>query len=59
MDLLGTLMFYPYLRIIPMHLTIIFGSMMGEGKVVLFMILKTVSDAAMHMVEHALFRKPE
>ena len=42
-----------------MHLTIIFGSMMGEGKVVLFMILKTVSDAAMHMVEHALFRKPE
>ena len=56
---LGTLMFYPYLRIIPMHLTIIFGSIMGSGTLFLFMLLKTLSDAGMHMVEHALFRKPD
>lgn len=55
---LGTIMFYPYLRIIPMHLTIIFGSMMvSTGALVLFMILKTIADGGMHMVEHHLFRK--
>lgn len=55
---LGTIMFYPYLRIIPMHLTIIFGSMMvSTFSLILFMVLKTLADAGMHMVEHHLFRK--
>jgi hypothetical protein len=55
---LGTIMFYPYLRIIPMHLTIIFGSMMfSTASLVFFMLLKTAADAGMHMVEHHLFRK--
>jgi len=55
---LGTIMFYPYIRIIPMHLTIIFGSMMiSTFSLVLFMVLKTIADAGMHMVEHHLFRK--
>lgn len=51
-------MFYPYLRIIPMHLTIIFGHAMDQSAMVLFMILKTLADAGMHMIEHHLFRKP-
>jgi len=55
---LGTIMFYPYLRIIPMHLTIIFGSMLNTGGAVfLFMLLKTFADAGMHIVEHHLFRR--
>lgn len=53
---LGTLMFYPYMRIIPMHLTIIFGSMLPMVGMLLFMILKTFADAGMHIVEHRLFQ---
>lgn len=56
---LGTIMFYPYLRIIPMHLTIIFGGLWGQGTLLLFMGLKTLADAGMHSVEHALFRHSE
>lgn len=52
---LGAVMFYPYLRIIPMHLTIIFGA--GIDKLLLFMLLKTAADVGMHKVEHRLFRK--
>ena len=55
---LGTIMFYPYLRIIPMHLAIIFGSMMvSTASLIFFMLLKTAADAGTHMVEHHLFRK--
>jgi hypothetical protein len=56
---LGTLMFYPYLRIVPMHLVIILGSQMDGYAVLLFMGLKTFADAGMHMVEHHLFQKPD
>ncbi|MCB9988165.1 MAG: hypothetical protein H6868_02390 [Rhodospirillales bacterium] len=55
---LGTIMFYPYMRIVPMHLTIILGTAMGGQAILLFMGLKTISDAGMHMVEHYLFQKP-
>ncbi|NCT41346.1 MAG: hypothetical protein GW778_06780 [Alphaproteobacteria bacterium] len=55
---LGTLMFYPYMRIIPMHLTIIFGSLSGFGMLI-FMVLKTFADLGMHMVEHHIFQKPD
>jgi hypothetical protein len=57
---IGSMMFFPYLRVVPMHLTIIIGSALAEkfsgsvGKfapLVLFMLLKTLADAAMHMVE--------
>ena len=35
---IGTVMFFPYARIVPLHLTIIFGSMLGKGmgKMILF-----------------------
>lgn len=55
---IGSLMFYPYARIIPMHLTIIFGSSFG-GALPLFLVLKTFADAIMHVVEHNVLRKGE
>ena len=52
---IGTLMFTPYLRIVPMHLTIIIGGIfMNTGaSLLLFGMLKTLADVLMHMVEHA------
>ncbi|MDD5020394.1 MAG: DUF6498-containing protein [Candidatus Omnitrophica bacterium] len=56
------LMFFPYLRIIPMHITIIFGGFFMllfrnelAEKIVLgfFLLLKTSADLRMHLVEHA------
>lgn len=60
---LGTLLFYPYIRILPMHLIIILcgGLVAGASAtfifIFIFMIMKTFADAGMHMVEHALFRR--
>jgi hypothetical protein len=59
---IGTLMFLPYLRIIPMHLTIIFGGALIGGQVnpwavVLFGTLKTCADVAMHVIEHRILQK--
>jgi hypothetical protein len=49
---LGTLMAFPYLRIIPMHLTIILGAMLSAGTgLLLFGGLKTLADVGMHAVE--------
>jgi hypothetical protein len=55
---LGALMFYPYLRIIPMHLTIILGSAFPLGALPLFILLKTGSDVGLHIVERKLFMAP-
>jgi len=54
---IGKVMMFPYIRIIPMHLTIIFGSffiMAGSPQIslILFLILKTIADVAMHIIEH-------
>ncbi|MCG6118591.1 MAG: DUF6498-containing protein [Aquimonas sp.] len=55
---IGTLMFMPYLRILPMHLTLILGMLLsGGGAVLLFLGLKTAADVGMHRVEHALLRR--
>ena len=51
-------MFYPYARIIPMHLTIVFGFNFG-GALILFLVLKTFADVIMHIVEHNVLRKGE
>jgi len=56
---IGTLMFYPYARIIPMHLTIILGMAVGEVALPLFLGLKTVADVVMHAVEHYVIRRGE
>jgi Na+/H+ antiporter NhaD/arsenite permease-like protein len=56
----GTLMFTPYVRIIPMHITIVFGSNYATSTktLALFLVLKTIMDVIMHMIEHR-GRRPE
>lgn len=58
---IGTVMFFPYARILPMHLAIIFGGGFfggkGRGMLLIFLGLKTVADLIMHAVEHAKGRK--
>jgi hypothetical protein len=55
---IGTVMFFPYARIVPMHLTIIFGgAYMMQGTfqpmiLLFFMGLKTLADLVMHFIEH-------
>lgn len=51
---IGAIMFYPYARIIPMHLTILFGGFVGSA-LPFFLLLKTGADAVMHTVEHSMF----
>jgi hypothetical protein len=53
---IGTIMFSPYARIIPMHLTILFGSQFATdsgGKLFVFLGLKTLADVIMHMLKHS------
>jgi hypothetical protein len=51
---IGSMMFFPYVRIIPMHLFIVLGAFaMGPGGgLVFFLILKTIADEVMHVIEH-------
>ncbi len=52
---IGTIMAFPYARILPMHLTILFGDYFAEktvGTLILFLSLKTVADIIMHLIEH-------
>jgi len=52
---LGALMFYPYARILPMHLTVILIPFFSS--VTFFLGLKVFADAVMHTIEHAILRK--
>lgn len=56
---IGTLMLLPYARILPMHLTLVFGGVFISGKLwlVFFLLLKTLADLIAHAVEHSLRRK--
>lgn len=52
---IGRLMFFPYARVIPMHLIILIsGVFSSESALFLFLGLKTLADAVMHVVEHRL-----
>ncbi len=56
---IGMLMFMPYGRIVPMHAIILSGALFaptGIG-IVIFGVLKTAADVAMHVIEHALLKK--
>ena len=56
---IGSIMFFPYIRIIPMHLMIVAGvTVLGgsTGALIVFLLLKTAADVAMHVVEHAMAR---
>ena len=56
---LGTMLFLPYARIVPMHLIIVMGAAFGGSRVALvaFLSLKTIADAVMHVVEHRALRR--
>ena len=51
---IGSMMFFPYIRIIPMHVFIVFGAFAAgpHFSLVFFLILKTLADEAMHAIEH-------
>lgn len=53
---IGAMMFLPYLRVLPMHVIIIAGAMLGGGSaaLVLFGVLKTAADAGMDLLEQRL-----
>ena len=56
---IGSIMFFPYIRIIPMHLMIIFGAIFlggSTGALIFFLLLKTAADVAMHITEHTMAR---
>ena len=52
----GALMLTPYIRAVPMHLMMVSGAFVG-GYVLLWGLLKTGADIAMHLVEHAQLQK--
>jgi hypothetical protein len=54
---IGSLMFFPYVRIIPMNLVILLGGhFAGDDTLtlVLLLLLKTAADVAMHVIEHVM-----
>ena len=56
---IGNIMFFPYIRIIPMHLMIVAGVTFfggSTGALIAFLLLKTAADVAMHVIEHAMAR---
>ncbi len=57
---IGTLMFTPYLRIIPMHFFILLGGFIGhrDPKVfAIFIILKIISDVLLHIVVNKTYKE--
>jgi len=61
---IGTMMFFPYARILPMHITIIIGGWLQQkaagthsanAALLLFMVLKTFADLITHAVERRGF----
>lgn len=54
----GLLMMLPYLRILPMHLTLLLGVILGgPGTVLLFGLLKTGADVGAHRLEHRMLAR--
>lgn len=53
---LGHLMMLPYLRVVPMHLTIMLAVAFGGSALWLFVLLKVAADVGMHKVEHAVLQ---
>ena len=47
---MGTMFFTPYLRIVPMHLTILLPKFIGWTPVITFLVLKTIFDVLGHII---------
>jgi Family of unknown function (DUF6498) len=56
MPSLGALMFTPYLRIVPMHLAILFGggASAGTATLIFFTLLKTAADVGLDVVDRRI-----
>jgi hypothetical protein len=51
---IGSMMFLPYARIIPMQLSLVLGAILvDQVALILFLALKTIADVIMHVAEHA------
>lgn len=56
----GTIFFIPYLRIVPMHLTILLPKFIGViGAFPLFLVLKTIADLITHSITMSVYGKDE
>jgi hypothetical protein len=57
---IGAVMFFPYARIMPLHLTILFGLFLARSVagVIFFLLLKSFADLVMHILEHAGSKLP-
>ncbi len=51
---IGQIMFSPYIRIIPMHLIIIFGAILGQSTLFMFLSFKALADLLMHNIKHKI-----
>jgi len=54
---IGEMMFFPYIRIVPIHLSIIFGGFFPGLGTLVFIILKSVADVAAHYIDLRLQEK--
>ena len=50
---IGTVMFFPYARIIPMHAIIMLGAYTNES-IIPFLLLKTIADLLMQAIEYKM-----
>jgi hypothetical protein len=50
---IGKIMLTPYLRIIPMHVIIIFGAILGQASLIVFLLIKTFVDLIFHNRKHS------
>lgn len=54
---IGKIMFFPYARIVPMHLIIVTGALTGGFALIFFLVLKTAADLVMHVVKHSMGKR--
>lgn len=54
---IGTMFFLPYLRIVPMHLTILIPAFTGIKPSLLFLVLKMVADIFSYTLYHFIYSK--
>ncbi len=55
---IGAIFFLPYLRIIPMHLTILVPAFLEWDPSLVFLLLKTFADVIFYLVVRAVYLKP-
>jgi hypothetical protein len=62
---LTRMMLLPYLRVVPMHFTVMLGTGLASGRsqvsptlvLIVFLVLKSGADIAMHRLEHRILQR--